>query len=296
MYMPDLPGVESKPYIFTATGGQSAVAQWQSWAVPIGAKWLFGTVIGAGGRGGAGHAAAAASARGGGGGGGAGAITTFEAPAFRLPSVLWFSVSPGSKASLGLNAAASYISFEPTTAAVNAFMLAQPGGNGGNGTAAAVGAAGSAGTVMTSANCMWSSLANWTARAGQTGSAGGAIVGAAGAAVTWGAGGVYTCGGTGSGGTTSADFAGGAITAAGLFRSGVAGGLAGTNAGNDGQFVFDAPPRGIGGTGGGSSNTGTGGAGGRGGYGCGGGAGGAGVTAGASGDGGSALIMIWVGF
>jgi hypothetical protein len=101
-------------------------------------------------------------------------------------------------------------------------------------------------------------------------------------------------GGTGGGGSTSADFAGGNITAVSntpFLQS--SGGAAGSNPGNPG-FRFGQFPLLYGGTGGGASNSTTGGAGG---YGCvpgaGGGGGGAGVTTGGrGGDGGPGLVIM----
>jgi hypothetical protein len=111
-----------------------------------------------------------------------------------------------------------------------------------------------------------------------------------GTTITWAATGVFNCGGAGGAGTTSADFAGGAITGSGPVPT-IAGGLAGSNRGNDGFSKF-LPPAFTGGSGGGSSNTGVGGAGANGRFGSGGGGGGGGTTGGTGGLGGPGLVII----
>jgi hypothetical protein len=105
--------------------------------------------------------------------------------------------------------------------------------------------------------------------------------------------GVVTMGGTGGGGTTAADFAGGPITAiAGSFLSEQrpAQAAAGSNGGGSAQswepfFSFS-------GMGGGSSNAAAGGEGGNGAYGSGGGGGGAGVGGSRGGNGGNGIVVI----
>jgi hypothetical protein len=106
---------------------------------------------------------------------------------------------------------------------------------------------------------------------------------------------LFVCGGAGGAGSTSADFAGGNITGAGVVTT-ISGGSAGANIGRNGlsdfaRFVF------TGGSGAGSSNSVNPGArgGDAGGYGCGGGGGGAGVTvSGGGGNGSPGLVVITV--
>ena len=132
---------------------------------------------------------------------------------------------------------------------------------------------------------------------GTNGGAGGAVAGAAGGVGTLAHG--LCASGAGGGGTTSADFAGGAgptTPSANYYPATMAGGAAGSNPGRDGALWLPHPGVGIysqGGTGGGSSNTGAGGAGGNAAQGgSGGGGGGAGTTGGAGGRGGAGYIVI----
>jgi hypothetical protein len=99
-------------------------------------------------------------------------------------------------------------------------------------------------------------------------------------------------GGTGGGGTTSADFRGGDITGAGwLGEQKPSTGVAGSTPGSGGYICWN-PLYFMGGVGGGSSNTGVGGVGGPGGYGSGGGGGGGGTVGGAGGNGGGGLVIV----
>lgn len=97
--------------------------------------------------------------------------------------------------------------------------------------------------------------------------------------------------GAGGGGTTSADFAGGAVTGAGRCPT-IPGGIAGSFPGNPGYAGPILPPTFCGGSGGGSSNTGAGGAGGDGAAGSGGGGVGAGTLAGVGGRGGDGFAYV----
>lgn len=257
---------------------------WQPYSVPAGVTMLHMVAVGSGGQGGAGHSAAAASARGGGGGGGSGAITRISIPASFLPQTIWVLV--GNPVSGN-----SYVAVQPNNTVANTIIMANPGGNGGNGTGAAVGAAGSGGAATALASRgPYASLGLYETIAGQAGVAGGAIAGAVGTALVYGAAGIFVSGGASGAGTTSADFAGGAITGSGLVPT-IPGGLAGSNAGNPG-FQLWLPPTFTGGSGGGSSNTGNGGAGGIPGPGCGGGGGGGGVAGGAGAAGGPGFVAI----
>jgi hypothetical protein len=145
-------------------------------------------------------------------------------------------------------------------------------------------------------------LGQWTAIAGQGGSAGGAHTGAVGATVTWAALPTVLSGGAGGGGTPIAntDFAGGPVTNIPVIPGDgptiytLAGGTAAGGAGSDGlQYQRNFFPCFTGGSGGGTNGAaGVGGKGGNGAPGCGGGGGGGGVTGGAGGNGGSGFVII----
>ena len=105
---------------------------------------------------------------------------------------------------------------------------------------------------------------------------------------------ILTQGGAGGAGTTSADFAGGiitAITSSYLSEIRPQGAAAGSNNGSGG-FLHRAPFFSFAGLGGSSSNAGVGGLGGNGGRGSGGGGGGAGTTGGRGGDGGGGIVIM----
>jgi hypothetical protein len=130
--------------------------------------------------------------------------------------------------------------------------------------------------------------------AGQAGQAGGVVAGGAGVNTTIATTSVITMGGASGAGTTSADFAGGGITAiTDSFLSQIRpiAPAAGSNNGAGG-FMNWKPLFSFAGLGGSSSNTGVGGLGGNGGPGSGGGGGGAGTTGGRGGDGGAGLVII----
>jgi hypothetical protein len=272
-------------------GAPSATKNWQQWNKPQGCQFVSIFCLGAGGGGGNGHSAAAAAARGGGGGGGSGAFVRATFLASMLPSVLWLQVPRGGNTAGGR----AVVSLGQVTTGESVLLLsgAADAGAGGNGTGAAAGTLGAASTV---ANLLTASLACWAIdflpQVGVAGVAGGAHTGAAGASTT-----VAICvsGGAGGGGVTATDFAGGAVNGAGAYmaaRPTIAGGLAGSNAGNGGYSFHQGLFLHCGGSGGGSSNTGVGGAGGRGGYGSGGGGGGGGTTGGTGGAGGDGLIIV----
>jgi hypothetical protein len=269
---------------------------WQSIVKPRGKSHVEIICIGSGGGGAGGFSAAAATARGGSGGGGSGAITRVTLPTFILPDVFFANVAlgglGGNAGAVGAAGAISYVSLQPNNTRGN--LLVQSGGaptGGGVGTGAAVGTAGSGGAVVVVTGAgSFSAFGGMLSYAGIAGGAGGAIAGGVGSAVSWGTG-LNICGGSGGAGTTSADFAGGAITGSGWFPS-IAGGLAAAR-GNDG-FLSNVPFGSCGGSGGGSSNAGTGGDGGNGAIGSGGGGAGAGVTGGRGGNGGNGLvILVW---
>ncbi len=286
--MSHLPNVFNGAETFRFEGN----GDWRSLILPRGKSHVGILCVGSGAGGGAGFSAAAATARGGGGGGGSAAIARAIFQREALPDQLFINVALGGLP--GLGGALSRVAIRPDVIVQNGVIVsgAVAATAGGVGSAAAVGAAGAASTVSTSTvSGPFSAWAlSFLAIAGIAGGAGGAIAGGAGTSISWGNIGVPIIGGCGGGGTTSADFAGGAYFGAG-WQPSLAGGLAGSNRGNDGIF-FPTPLASLGGTGGGSSNTGTGGAGGDGAIGSGGGGGGAGVTGGAGGRGGNGLVLI----
>lgn len=286
---PHLPNAANGAEIFRFEGS----GDWRSFILPRGKSHVGVLCIGSGAGGGAGFGAAAATARGGGGGGGSGAIARAIFQREALPDQLFINTALGGLP--GLGGALSRVAIRPDTIIQNSILVsgAAAATAGGVGSAAAVGAAGAASTVSTTITSgAFSSWAlSFLAIAGAVGGVGGAVAGGGGSAINWGSSsGVPITGGCGGAGTTSADFAGGNIIAGG-WMPGLAGGLAGSNRGQDGIF-FSTPLASLGGTGGGSSNTGTGGAGGDGAMGSGGGGGGAGVTGGLGGKGGPGLVII----
>lgn len=275
MFAPQLfPNRNQDSFLFWPTG----VAQ--IFEIQETARTLNMIIVGPGGGGGAGFAALAAAARGGGGGGASGAVTRVQISALLLPRILY--VNPGS---VGLP---SYIGLQPANVSASNIGLAAAGGAGGAGSGAAGGAPGTAAGIsnLTAAIGSWLGVHEFSA--GLAGIIGGAQTGVAGGSITWGSLGISP--GASGGGTTSADFAGGNITGAGLMPANP-GGAAGSNNGNPGYFRQDLL-FGQGGSGGGSSNAGIGGAGGNGAPGCGGGGGGGGTTGGAGGAGGVGFIYI----
>lgn len=261
-------------------------AIWQPYSVPLGANLLSIVVVGAGGAGGNGFTAAAAAARGGGGGGGSGAITRLLIPTVFLPQTLWCLVGIG-----GGTGGDSYVALSQSNIAQTMLARSTGGGLGGIGTGTAAGAAGAAAAATSLANQgPYGALGQYISLAGTAGVAGGGV-NAVGVSYIVGTGGVFLSGGAGGAGVTAADLAGGAMIGAGLFPS-IAGGLAGSNAGNPGFRGLLIPPTFSGGSGGGSSNTGVGGAGGAAGQGSGGGGGGGGTTGGIGGRGGDGIIFI----
>jgi hypothetical protein len=283
----------AETFVFNALG----VNDWQTWVKPRGKSIISILAIGGGAGGGGGFSAAAAAARGGGGGGGCSGLSRMIIPAFSLPDILYVQVGSGgvggAAASAGAAAGLSRISVKPDSVVQNGILLSGTGasGGGGAGSATAAGTQGAASTAATAPVCGAFSCLGISLNfiAGQIGASGGAQTGAVGNQTTWGSSGFPLSGGAGGGGTTSADFAGGAITGGGWFPT-IAGGLAALR-GQDG-FYSAVPFGACGGSGGGSSNAATGGAGGDGAIGCGGGGGGAGVTGGAGGKGGHGLVII----
>jgi hypothetical protein len=286
--MSHLPNVFNGAETFRFEGN----GDWKSFLLPRGKSHVGILCVGSGAGGGSGFSAAAATARGGGGGGGSAALVRAIFQREALPDQLFINAALGGLP--GAAGALSRVTIRPDTIIQNSILVSGAAAPtaGGNGAAAAVGSAGAAGTVTTTTICgAFSAWAlSFVAILGVVGSAGGAVAGGAGTSLSWGTAGLPLIGGAGGGGTTSADFAGGGYFGAG-WQPTLAGGLAGSNRGNDG-LLFPSPLASLGGTGGGSSNAGVGGAGGDGAMGSGGGGGGAGVTGGAGGRGGPGLVLI----
>lgn len=281
--------------------------QVQSWVKPRGVTTVTIQGCGGGAGGGGAHGNVAGAARGGGGGGGSSCFTTSTYIASFLPNVLYVICGTGGAGGAGstANGAASdgavgivsRVEFDPRT--TNQDIIWQSGNTaptaGAKGTAATGGAAGSAGGVITASNIPFGGPGNFYCQAGAGGNSGGSQAGAIGGAITILSNGNGICmGAPGGAGTTSADFAGGLITAvASLFLSDIRpqGAAAGSNNGSGGPQLL-APFFSFCGLGGGSSNTGVGGHGGPGAYGAGGGGGGAGTTGGTGGRGGPGIVII----
>ena len=275
--------------------------QWLTYQRPLGISMLSIMCIGGGGGGGGGFSGIAASARGGGGSGGSSGVMRVTVPAILLPRTLYVQVGAGglgvgSGGGTAASGVFSYVAIAPDTTASNVLAISNnsvPTG-GGTGTAAAVGAAGTGGTLATIANFPLAGLGVFETIAGQSGVSGGAVAGGNGTAQSIPTSSVMTSGGTGGGGTTSADFSGGlwtAIAGSYLSEQRPATPAAGSVNGSGG-FTLWEPFFSFGGTGGSSSNTGPGGAGGSSGFGSGGGGGGGGTTGGRGGDGGPGIVII----
>lgn len=277
--------------------------QWTTWRKPRGCTMVYMLCIGGGGGGGGGFSAAAAAARGGGGGGGSSGGTVIIQPALFVPDVLHLQVgaggagvgSGGGTAGSGvLSLICVYPDIDIRNVILQSGSAAAVGGT--TGTGAANGTGGAASTVAGTANMQWTQMAVRNFVVGQVGAAGGAQTGAAGANSSQpvGSSSFLTMGGTGGGGTTNADFAGGAVnpqTPGLIDNSKPAFAPAGSNNGSGG-FLIWAPFFSFPGLGGGASNAGVGGNGGPGGPGSGGGGGGGGTTGGRGGDGGGGLIVM----
>ena len=299
--------------IFRTAGNTTS---WQSWVKPRGASMIWMFAISGGGGGGGGFTGLATVDRGGGGGGGSAGITRFMGPAMMVPDNLYVQVGAGG---LGVGSGGgtagsggiSYISVGAYPAGTlanftvdnNLFLMsgaAGPGG-GGTGTGVAVGAAGAAGTVAVIGSQNRGGYAGfWGSTVGIIGSAGGAIAGGAGVAantlgdfVPFGSG----AGGGGAGNASASNFAGGAITGAGIYQT-IPGGSA-TDVNGGGGYNWTPETTGsafmssTGGSGGAGMDAAAGGNGGKGGFpGGGGGGGGAGTTGGRGGDGGDGVVVI----
>lgn len=285
--------------VFTAHGTASTGVI-QSYLVPRGKSTLFIYCLSAGGGGGGGFSGAAGTARGGGGGGASGGFSTLLINANLLPRQLYVYVErggTGGAAGSGGNGTnvGSHVTIAPSLATVTNYVLTSPLANAsGAGSASAGGTGGAALAASAITSCPLAGLGLFSSFGGQNGTAGGAHTGLAGTAISLPTTGINVMGGTGGGGTTSADFAGGAITAVSnsyISESRPEAATAGSIGGSGGfklkDLMFNYP-----GLGGGSSNTGVGGDGGNGGFGCGGGGGGGGTTGGRGGNGGSGLVVM----
>lgn len=282
---------------------------WQCWTKPNGVSMVHIFALSSGSGGGGGFSRAAGNPGGGGGGGASGGQSSLLIPAMMLPDQLFMYVPNGGAgvtSGAGTAGEVTYVAMYPaSTGLVTTNMVlaaaSGTGGGGGTGTAGAVGSAGSAAGASTLAAGPFAGPGFTQFLAGQSGTAGGAVAGAAGGALTIVATGLRCTGGTGGGGTTNADFAGGGVTAitnSYLSANRPIAAAAGSNPGSSGYAsAFQYWPSSMpfffwGGLGGGSSNTGVGGPGGKGGFGGGGGGGGAGTTGGRGGDGGSGVVVI----
>lgn len=292
------PGVDVQVFTLPSTVTN---LQWHTWNRPRGTAFSQMLAIGGGGGGGGGFTRSAGSAGGGGGGGGSSGHAQLAIPLELLPDMLYIQVAlGGAGVSTGTAATGlvSYISFFPIQSAAFNNILASTLVSGGGGSAGTISAAGTGGGIGTATTVATGNplagLGIWNSTVGHAGTAGGAQTGAAGVSINFPAIGLLTMGGTGGGGTTSADFAGGSIAA--LTNSLLSDirpdrAQAGSNPGSGGFNVMK-PFFSFPGMGGGSSNTGVGGRGGDGFYGSGGGGGGAGTTGGRGGDGGNGLVII----
>lgn len=276
--------------------------EWLTWQKPRGVTMAYIMCIGGGGGGGGGFTGIAGSARGGGGGGASSAIARVVIPAVLLPGKLFIQVGAGGKGvgSGGGTAGTgvpSYVAVFPyaTTAtnilAVSSSSLSVAGGV--TGTGAAGGSGGSAPSAAAITNMPHAGLGIFNSIAGQAGVAGGAHTGADGTAITIPTTSVLCQAGSGGGGTTSADFAGGGtgIPNSYLSEQRPATPAAGSFDGSGGPQLWK-PFFSFGGLGGSSSDAGVGGNGGNGAYGAGGGGGGGGTTGGRGGDGGSGIVIV----
>ena len=304
MHLPPLGWSTCEAIDTVASTNAGGITEGVAWANPsivenkcVGNFWALGSGAGGGG----GRSRATNVVGGGGGGGGSGACASLTGvPLFVLPDALWLLVAPGGPGgAAGANGTAG--SHSDITRAVGNFATAadsiltsssttaKPGVGG----SASAGTGGAAAGVAADTSSLFTGYGQFRAKAGQAGSAAGAVTGAAGVAVTPYGSSLPTTGGTGGGSIATAsavNFAGGAISAAGLFPA-IPGGLAAGGNGNQGRD--ERRPRIFsGGTGGGTFDAGTGGRGGDGGRGGGGGGGGPGITGGRGGDGGHGLIIV----
>jgi hypothetical protein len=257
-----------------------------------------------GGQGGAGAGSnSPGSGKGGGGGGASSAATIMLVPLSLLPDVLFIVVgihgeggATGANGNFG-NPSSVRIPAPTGTSISDVTNILIVSGQATGGSVPSLGSAiggvgGVAESVAGAAQMPLAGLGIWSAIAGQNGTSGGSNTD--GVAISLPTTGISTMGGTGGGGSTNADFAGGAITAVSnslISESRPQAATAGSTSGSGGfklkDLMFNFP-----GLGGAASNTAVGGNGGNGGFGCGGGGGGGGSTGGRGGDGGSGLVVM----
>lgn len=304
MLFPGFPNPDnaSDVQVFVGQGTNSGLV-WQTWKRPTGKGMCFIHCRSSGGGGGGGFTRASSTAGGGGGGGGSASFTNWIGPTGFLPDVLYINPQRGGIGGTGSGVAgatggASTVNVAPNIAATNVLVSSgnSGGGGGGAGTVGGAGAGGAAGAAASIGAMPLGNIGMFAFVAGLIGTAGGAAAGGAGGAQTIPTTGPILLGGTGGGGTTSADFAGGLITAiANSYISEIRpeNAAAGSNNGSGG-FWSRKPSYAFCGMGGGASDTLVGGAGGSASqsYGAGGGGGGAGTTGGAGGAGGDGLVII----
>lgn len=286
---------------FLATNDATA-QNWQTWAIPDSASFLWMYLLASGSGGGGGRTGATATARGGGGGGGSGAQSVYMFPRFLLPDVLFINVGPGGAggAANGAGTAGqkSTICAQQNVNAESVIAVSDAGNatGGGAGSTTTTGTAGAAGTINGGITGI-SGYAFFRAFAGIIGTTGGNPATPTAGANTAAFGSVQGLfsGGTGGGAcsTGNVDTAGGNIVAAASpnIYPQISGGAVAGGRGPDG-WRFEKPRACCGGVGGGGSSAGTGGVGSNGALGCGGGGGGGGITGGKGGRGGDGLIII----
>ena len=282
----------------------SALGVYSQWQKPRGVSMVYILAWGAGGGGGGGQTGAATLACSGSPGGGSGAQSTLLIPAILIPDTLYVQVGLGGNGgaanSSGTGGTSSNVAVFPygsPTSNTVGYLIGAAGGGGGTRTANTGGTAGTAGAVGRIADSNQAGLGIPFYLVGQASATGAANTATAGGNVTQPVTGLLVTGGAGGGGcTTTANGAGGNISATGFgYQLAVPGGVAGVPAisrdGGNGIQQFK-PLLFTGGAGGASANNGIGGAGGRGAFGCGGGGGAGGTTGGAGGQGGDGLVII----
>lgn len=292
---------------FAAAQGTDLSKGWVAWPKPVGKDFIFMHIQGSGGGGGGGFQAAAGNPRGGSGGGGTGQRANLLLPSCLLPDILYIRVGQGGARGIGGTTPTvggtgiiTLVAFHPLASSY-AYLASVSGGVGGG-----VGTSSSAGTGGIHAGqpgSGWGSFGLFSSTNDIVqGGIGGVPAGANAGTFFLSNYAVPVTGGTGSGGVTTTDFAGGLIsnnTTIMPYPS-IPGGSAG---GGDGRHGYNygaspliltrrAPFFCTGGTGGGTSNSGQGGNGGDGAWGCGGGAGGPGAIGGNGGEGGDGYIII----
>jgi len=298
--LPQVPGRDVQ--IFTLPSTVTNL-QWSTWTKPRGLSMAHILCLGSGSAGGSGHGAAVGGAGGGGGAGASSGVSRVMVPLEFLPDRMYIQVGAGGLGSAnGAGGAGifSYVAIYPDTTATNILCVsgaAAPTG-GGAGTVAIVGAASAGGVVAAIGSMPLAGLGIFTLIGGMAGPAGGAVAGGVGSANAIANTSCIAAGGTGGGGKTSADFAGGLVTIVNnsfLYQYAPAT-APGTNLLNNGSGGIQLwkPFYSFGGMGGGATNAGSGvgGAGGQGAYGAGGGGGGSGLTGGRGGDGGHGIVII----